>query len=150
MRLLIALAFLFTSPEVTFAQKANPSAEPDPAETEIEIAVISPVHEAMCQNFVSKIGRVPPSRTISFKPKTLPAGQEWRTGEIWSIMSGTLPVEVSANELPGSLRRLRGASALAIKRATCYLIDKRGYNTHAVTIRVDNQEEADEIVKALK
>jgi hypothetical protein len=106
--------------------------------------------EGMCQSFEKMLGRDSASGIVTFRPKTMPIGQDERSGSIWILGNMGKSLEVSGNQLPAPLRKLRGTVVRNILQASCYTEDMMFFGKQTVVIVTVDVADANAVAQALR
>lgn len=104
----------------------------------------------MCLNFEKKIGHHSASGIVNFRPKTMPIGQDEKSGSIWILNSSGKSVEIASSELPTSLRKIRGSVARNVLHASCYTEDMMFFRKRDVLIFTVDNADAEAVIQALR
>lgn len=114
------------------------------------VTVTDEAFAEMCQSFQKKLGHDSASGIVTFRPKTMPIGQDERSGSIWVLNNTGKSLEVSGNELPAPLRKLRGTVVRNILQASCYTQDMMFFNSREVVIVTVDVADANAVAQALR
>lgn len=143
MKSLLTLTFVLFATSIVYAQ--GPSVSVD----HTTVKVTHPSFEVMCAGFAMKIGEVPASGMIKFKPSIVLPSRVGRAGGVWIIQYANQEFRVNSADLPDALQGLRGPVARNIVHAICYTSDNYFYSTEDVTIVSSSDEGAEQIAKAI-
>ncbi|HRH26663.1 MAG TPA: hypothetical protein PLZ99_00710 [Parcubacteria group bacterium] len=104
----------------------------------------------MCESFEKKLGNHSASGIVTFRPKTMPIGQDEKSGSIWILNSSGKTVEIASSELPAPLRKIRGSVARNVLQASCYTENMMFFGKRDVLIVTVDNADANAVAQALR